>query len=156
MNLRVMPLLSLLIALTVCSCKQDPETLVRGGYDEKEMDAAIARARREVGFFLAALEKQEGTDFAVKAPVTDRGETEHFWLTDVVYRDGTFEGQIGNEPGLVRNVRLGQKWTLKKTEISDWMFFRDGKLHGNYTMRPLLKTMDKAEAEKWRSQFAAP
>jgi uncharacterized protein YegJ (DUF2314 family) len=154
MRTRLILLLSLVSIL--CSCKRDPETLVKGGYDEQEMEAAIARARAEVDVFIAALEKGKDSDFAVKAPIEDRGEIEHFWLTDVVYRDGAFEGLIGNEPGLVTNVKLGQKWKLKKAEISDWMFVRDEKIHGNYTMRPLLKTMKPAEAQMWQSRFAEP
>jgi len=34
----------------------------------------------------------------------------------------------------VGNVKIGQKWTIKQSEISDWMFMRDGKIYGNYTM----------------------
>ncbi|HEX5106695.1 MAG TPA: DUF2314 domain-containing protein [Pirellulaceae bacterium] len=120
------------------------------------MEAAIGRARSEVETFIAELEAGNGEDFGVKAPVTDKGEVEHFWLTDVVYRDGEFEGLIGNDPGIVSNVEFGQKWTVKKSEISDWMFMRDGKMHGNYTMRPLLKTMSAAEAEQYRSMLANP
>jgi uncharacterized protein YegJ (DUF2314 family) len=71
----------------------------------------------------------------------------------VVYRDGEFDGVIGNDPGLVTKVRLGQKWKVKK---SDWMFVRAGKIHGNYTLRPLPKTMKPPEVELWRSQFAKP
>jgi len=144
------------IALLLCSCGRDPETLVRGGYDEKEMDAAIARARSEVDVFIVRLEKQDGSDFAVKAPIKDGDDVEHFWLTDVTYRDGAFEGLIGNEPGTVRNVKLGQKWKLPKQEISDWMFMKGDKMHGNYTLRPLLRTMSKSEAAKWRAVFAEP
>lgn len=148
------PVLSLILIL--CSCSRDPETLVRDGYDEQEMEEAIACARAEVDGFVAALEKGQGSDFAVKAPVKDRGETEHFWLTDVTYREGSFAGLIGNDPGMVTNVKFGQKWTLKKLEISDWMFMRDEKMHGNYTLRPLLKTIKKEEAQMWRSRFAEP
>ncbi len=36
------------------------------------------------------------------------------------------------------------------------MFIRDGKMHGNYTLRPLLATMEEEEAELWRSRFANP
>lgn len=115
----------------ICSCSRDPETLVRDGYDEKEMEAAIARARAEVDVFIAALGKRQGSDFAVKSPIKDGGGTEHFWLTDVTYREGAFEGLIGDDPGIVTNVKVGQKWTLKKLEISDWMFIRDEKMHGN-------------------------
>lgn len=54
------------------------------------------------------------------------------------------------------NVQFGQKWTVKKEDISDWMFMRDGKMHGNYTMRPLLKTMPEREAAQFRSILAEP
>lgn len=33
---------------------------------------------------------------------------------------------------------------------------RDGKMHGNYTMRPLLKTMPADEAAQLRSLLAEP
>ena len=146
----------LFLILVCCSCSKTPETLVKGGYDEQEMDAAIARARSEVDSFIAEMTKGNGSDFAVKVPIEDKWETEHFWLTDVVYRNGKFEGKIGNDPGIVTNVKSGQKWTVKKSAISDWMFMRDGKMHGNYTMRPLLKTMPEEEAAKFRSMLANP
>ena len=120
------------------------------------MEAAIARARSEVDVFIAEMSKGNGTDFAVKAAIQDKEDTEHFWLTDIVYRNGGFEGVIGNEPGIVTNVKSGQKWTVKKSEISDWMFMRDGKMYGNYTMRPLLKTLPEEEAAKFRSMLANP
>ena len=157
-------LLLVLSALLCCSCGESPddssgglpETLARGGYDQQEMDAAIARARSEVDTFITELSKGNGTDFSVKAPIKDGDNTEHFWLTDIVFRDGEFKGMIGNDPGMVGNVEIGQKWTIKKSEISDWMFMRDGKMHGNYTMRPLLDSMP-AEAAAWfRSIFANP
>lgn len=149
-------LLLVFLILTCCSCSKSPETLVKGGYDEQEMDAAIARARSEVDSFISEMSKGNGTNFAVKVPIEDKGETEHFWLTDVVYRNGNFEGVIGNDPGMVTNVEMGQKWTVKKSEISDWLFMRDGKMYGNYTIRPLLKTMSEKEATRFRSILASP
>lgn len=146
----------LLLLLLCCSCQSKPSTLVEGKYDEAEMDAAITRARLEVDSFIAELTKGDGEEFAVKAPIKDGGETEHFWLTDVVYRGETFEGKIGNDPGVVTNVKFGQAWSIKKYEISDWMFMRGGKMHGNYTMRPLLKVMPKELADEYRSMLANP
>ena len=149
-------LLLALLILSGCASNKPSDTLVRGGYDEKEMDAAIARARSEVDSFIAEMRKGNGTDFAVKVPIQDKDETEHFWLTDIVYRNEKFEGVIGNEPGIVSNVKMGQKWSVKKAEISDWLFMRDGKMHGNYTVRPLLKTMSEEDAAKIRSMLANP
>lgn len=145
-----------LLVVLCCSCTKSPETFVKGGYDEQEMEAAIARARSEVDVFIKELSKRNGTDFAVKAPIQDEDDIEHFWLTDIVYRNGKFEGVIGNDPAIVKNVKFGQTWTIKKSEISDWLFMRNGKMHGNYTMRPLLKTMPEAEAAKFRSMLANP
>jgi uncharacterized protein YegJ (DUF2314 family) len=146
----------ILLAAAFSACSTKPDTLITSGYDEKEMEAAIARARSEVDQFIAELTQPTGEDHAVKAPIEDGGETEHFWLTDLKYKDGQFEGTINNEPGLVKNVKLGQKWKIKKEEISDWLYMRDGKMHGNYTMRPLLKAMPADEAAEFRSMLAEP
>ena len=135
--------------VTVCGCGgSTPDTLVESGYDQQEMDAAIARARSEVDAFIAELSNPTGSDHAVKAAIVDDGATEHFWLIDVSFNNGEFKGTINNDPGIVGNVTIGQEWTIKKPEISDWMFMRDGRMHGNYTMRPLLKTMSESEAAK--------
>jgi len=144
------------LILAICSCKRSPETLVKEGYDEEEMEAAIARARSEVDSFIAEMSKGNGTDFAVKVPIEDKGETEHFWLTDIVYRNGTFEGVIGNDPGIVTNVKSGQKWTVKKSEISDWMFMRNGKIVGGETIKPTLKSLPKADADALRARMEQP
>ena len=136
---------------------EKPETLVLvGREDQDEMDAARDRARREVGAFVAALRAGDGNNFGVKATITDAGRKEHFWLTDVEYRDGTFFGRIDNEPGIVQNVKIGQEWSVAEAEIADWMFIRAGKMHGNYTMRPLLKRLPEAQAAKLRSMLAEP
>jgi uncharacterized protein YegJ (DUF2314 family) len=149
-------LLFALVIVCLGGCNKKPDTLITSGYDEKEMDAAIARARGEVDPFIAELARPTGENHAVKAPIQDAGQTEHFWLTEVRYQNGQFEGTINNEPGIVKNVKLGQKWTIKKADISDWMFMRGGKMHGNYTMRPLLKAMPPDDAAKFRAMLAEP
>jgi uncharacterized protein YegJ (DUF2314 family) len=146
-----------LISLVTCGCGgSEPSTLFEGDYAEEEMSAAILRAQSEVEIFIQDLSSQAGTGHAVKVPIREGSEVEHFWLTDVQYSDGVFQGQIGNEPGVVGNVKFGQAWRAEKGEISDWMFFRDGKMHGNYTVRPLLKSMSPHEANQLRSMFAVP
>jgi len=149
-------LLCCLISLALAGCSGEPETLVRDGYDETEMAEATERAISEVDDFIADLQSGRSENYAVKAPIEDAGEIEHFWLTDVKFANGEFTGTISNEPGMVSNVEMGQPWTVAKTEISDWMYMRDGKMHGNYTMRPLLATMPEEEAEQFRSIFAKP
>lgn len=146
-----------LLIFTACGCSRErPSTLADGNYDVQEMDAAIARARSEVESFIQELEHPTGMMHAVKAPIEDDGQVEHFWLTDLKYEDGNFKGTINNDPGIVHNVKIGQAWSVGKNEISDWMFMKDNKMHGNYTMRPLLKTLPPEEAEKMRAILAEP
>ncbi|RCS46144.1 DUF2314 domain-containing protein [Bremerella cremea] len=120
------------------------------------MNQAIAKAKETVDKFIKVLKSGKGENFAVKAPIRDGEQVEHFWITNISYKDGKFIGQINNEPGMVKNVTLGQKWTISKKEISDWMYMRDNKIHGNYTLRPLLKTLPEAEAKKMRAILADP
>ena len=149
--------LFLALLLTFVGCRKDlPETLIEGGYDEQEMSAAIAKAQGSVDAFLSELNNPQGTDHSVKAAVQDQENVEHFWLTDITFANDEFEGLIGNEPGMVSNVQMGQKFKVKKSEISDWMYMKDGKMYGNYTMRPLLKTMPQEEAAFFQSMLAEP
>jgi uncharacterized protein YegJ (DUF2314 family) len=144
------------LLLSIFGCSQKPETLITEEYDQAEMDVAITRAHREVDAFIAELGNPTGEDHAVKAPIQDGEATEHFWLTDVSFRDGKFHGTINNDPGIVSNVKFGQSWSLAKEEISDWMYMRDGKMYGNYTMRPLLTTLPEEEAAHYRALLAEP
>lgn len=138
----------LLSFVLLAGCSKKPETLVTGDYDEKAMDAAIARARSETDVFLKVLESGKADSFSVKAPITDKHGTEHFWITDITFKDGVFHGKIGDEPGIVKNVKFGQDWTIKREDISDWMYVRGERIHGGYTIDPLLPTMPRSEAKE--------
>lgn len=70
--------------------------------------------------------------------------------------NGEFVGLISNLPDTVTDVKLGDQRKIAKDEISDWMYLRDGKMYGNYTMRPLLKSMPKDQAKKFEAMFATP
>ncbi len=155
---RVWSVLLMFIAASVCLA-DEPNTLAPGDYDKAEMAAAIKKAQGSVDRFLKEMEAGKGMRFAVKAPIQhleDEEKVEHFWLIDVTYKDGVFEGTIDNKPEIVEHVALGQKWKIAREEISDWMFLRDGKMHGNYTVRPLLKSMNPREAQFIRSILAEP
>lgn len=137
----------LLVAMSGCG-KSEPEIVVQKTPDQKERDAAIEQeleaatthARHEVNSFITELSKPTGSNYAVKVPIQDKGQTEYFWLTAVSFKNDEFTGTIESNPQIVGNVKLGQSWTVKKNEISDWTFQRAGQTHGNYTLRPLLKT----------------
>lgn len=149
-------------ALMVAACSRNngnrsdespkPETLTQE-YDEAEMNTAMATARSRVDEFLKVLGANGAESFSVKAPVRDGDETEHFWLVDVTYKNGSFSGEIGNEPGIVRNVKAGQKWEIKKEEISDWMYTIEGRIYGGVTIDPLLDSFPQDKADALRAKL---
>ncbi len=129
-----------------------PETLTKE-FDEAAMDAAIATARSRVDEFLKVFEEKGADSFSVKAPIQDGDETEHFWIVNISYADGEFSGEIGNDPGIVKNVKAGQKWQIKKSEISDWMYTKGEMIHGGFTIDPLLGSFPKDQADALRSKL---
>ena len=65
--------------------------------------------------------------------------------------------------GVPNNVPLDATWLLpgERTDIdanriSDWMFMRNGKIVGNFTLRPALKRMPPEEAARYRAMLEEP
>ncbi len=122
------------------------------------MIAAIAKARETLPQFWQIFDKRERgeVDFSLKVKITDKNGTEHFWATDIERRDGKKMGTISNDPNIVAAVKLGDRIEIPDADISDWLYMRDGKMVGNETLKPLLKTMPAAEAEKLKEMMANP
>ncbi len=147
---------ALLLALIVGCSKRDP--IINVDDDDPEMVAAIAKGRETLPQFWQVFDKTEHgeTDFALKVKITDKHGTEFFWVTDLVRKDGKIMGIIGNDPDIVKNVKLGDHIEVPEPDISDWLYMRDGKMYGNWTIRPLFKKMSKAEVAKFKSILAEP
>lgn len=126
--------------------------------DDPEMPAAIAQARELLPKFWKTFDKPERgeSDFALKVKITDQNGTEHFWVTDIERRDGQIHGTINNEPRVVKSVKLGEQILVPEADISDWLYMREGKMVGNYTLKALFKTMPPAEVRKYKRQMAEP
>ena len=134
-----------------------PETLTRVDSNSPEMVEAVASARKTLPYFwdrrASALNPE---DYMVKVAIEDGEMIEHFWLTHPVVEDDTVKGEIGNDPGIVKNVKFGELVTVPESKISDWMYSEGDKMHGNYTARVLAKphTMGKAQYEQLMAMFA--
>lgn len=150
MKTKINAIIALLALLCCYTYAEDPDTLVSGGYSQREMDQAIKRANSELPSFLEELEKADADTYSIKTPITDGDDVEHFWIVDIKYKDGVFSGKVGNDPGIVGNVKFGDHITVNEDEISDWMYMKNGKIYGGYTIDPLLATMSKEEADSYR------
>jgi len=145
----------LVASLSGCS-KQDKTVDV--AEDDAEMAAAITKARDTLPQFWQTFEKREHgeSDFSLKVKITDKKDTEHFWLTEIERKDGKTLGTINNDPDIVKNVKFGDRMPIPEADISDWLYMRDGKMVGNYTLRVLFKKMPMKEVEKYKKMLADP
>ncbi|EGF92828.1 hypothetical protein ABI_12660 [Asticcacaulis biprosthecium C19] len=134
--------------------QDDPIVVVEEG--DAAMNAAIAKARSTLPVFWAELAdpKPNESDFALKIEISDGEAVEHFWCTDIVGDGKAARCAIGNDPQWVTNVKLGQVIDVKPDDISDWMYFRDGKIVGGQTIRALLPHLPPEEAEVYRNMLA--
>ncbi|HTL16757.1 MAG TPA: DUF2314 domain-containing protein [Patescibacteria group bacterium] len=135
-----------------------PDKTINIADDDPEMLAAIAKARDTLPQFWNRYEKhdQGETDFALKVKISDKSQTEYFWVSELERKNGELFGTINNDPELVHNVKLGQRLKIPAEDIADWLYLKQGKIVGNYTLRVLFKKMAPDEVEKNKRLLADP
>lgn len=136
------------------SSRPDNPPIVSVDENDAAMNGAIQRARQEVGTFIQALQnpRPNQSTFAVKKEFTEGDTSEHMWIVSPTYDGSAFRGRLDNEPGELKNVKLGDAVTISPKEISDWMYVEDDKLVGGYTIRVL---RDRLSADEKREHDAS-
>lgn len=129
--------------------------------DDPVMWAAIAKARETLDEFWGRFEKPtpDVGRFALKVAISDpdQATVEHMWVGALERKDdGVIEGTINNEPNHLKSVKFGQRYRFKSEQISDWMFYRRGKIVGGYTIRPMLERLPAERANAIRRMLETP
>lgn len=134
------------------------DTVVPVAPGNKAMDAAIAKARGSIAEFWRQHAKPDpGVEFlALKVRISDGKATEYFWLIEIQRKGAAHSGIINNDPNRVTKVKLGQRYSFKEADISDWTYMRNGRIVGNETLRVLLDMMPPEDAAKYRTMFEKP
>ena len=70
--------------------------------------------------------------------------------------DGRYSGRFANAPRDLPGKKAGEVALFNEADISDWMFMRNGKIVGGETIRPLLKSLPKADADALRARLETP
>lgn len=160
--MRLVPILgaALLLACAVAEVvRAQDSSYIKIPNRDPEMEAAKAKARATLSQFWEKLERpgpgEEGFALKVSLPYSPR-DTEHIWTKDVERKDGKITAVINNRPRDVKTVRLGQRIEIREDQISDWMFVRNGKMVGNFTLRPMLARMPPADAARYRAMLEEP
>lgn len=138
------------LALATVACKDDPEERV-GPFREPdpEMRAAMRAARAGLDRFFRVFDDPSRGEhgFAVKIGVIDSRPTRYFWLEELERAEGGVSGVIDRKP-LLNLGRAPERVRADHDAIVDWLYLRDGKVHGYFTLRPSMKAMTPSELEK--------
>jgi uncharacterized protein YegJ (DUF2314 family) len=121
------------------------------------ISAAIAEARAALPEFWASYENPKASEggHSLKVRFPTRGtNSEHIWMADVKkLGEGHYSGGFANAPRDLPGRREGDLVEFTAASISDWMFLRDGKIVGGETIRPLLKSLPKRDADALRARL---
>ncbi len=119
--------------------------LVKG--DDPQMAEAFAEARSTIEQFIQALQNPKPSQslFSVKVPIGDGENIEYIWLHSVQIQGSRFMGIVDNEPSISTDVSVGDRVSVAREEISDWMYVEEGKLTGGFTLHALRNGMSQRE-----------
>ena len=136
-----------------CGERSAKTSTASAGYDTKKMDAAIAQAKSGIEDFVTALQTGDGADFAIKEKIEAAGAiNEYVWLNKVEYVDGKLQGTVGEQEHIA-DVEPGMIRTVKKDDVVDWKYEKDGKVFGNYTLRLLIKSVPEDDRGPYEVEF---
>lgn len=117
-----------------------------------QMNEAIENAKKTLDSFEIAIQNNSRvfTFFGLKKRFEENGNIEHIWIGNIINSNGKFYGIVDNLPEKITNVKLGDTIEINKNEISDWMYVKNSKLHGGYTIRLLVKRMSESERQDFK------
>jgi uncharacterized protein YegJ (DUF2314 family) len=126
--------------------------------EEPAMKKAFERASQTLDdFFVKANQSLPAhTGFALKVAISEGRRTEYFWVSSFIRKvDGSFEGEIDNEPRIVKHVKAGQRYAFPRNRIVDWTYIDRGerRMVGNFTLCALLTKEPQQEAEATKKRF---
>ena len=127
--------------------KSSNAAVVGASGDDPKMLTATAEARKTWPDFVKAFRnKPENSEsFSAKFPFDAPDQKEFMWVEVVSIKGDTVVGRLGNDPVWVKDLKLGDEVKMNVSELSDWMYLKDGEIVGGYTVKVL---MEKQQQEK--------
>lgn len=107
--------------------------------DDRELERAIAEARRRLGEFKEAFASRSITGsgkrspYLIKARFGEDPDAEHMWVEVTDIRGDRFTGVLRSTPLVVPDLTEGEVVTVFADDISDWIATLNGQPIGNFT-----------------------
>lgn len=124
--------------------------------DDEEMNAAIQEAIRTYPLFEQAMQQPDTslTDFAVKMKFAySNDNNEHKWVSNLHMIGGQLFGVLDRDPLHVEGIKSGDTLRVVRDDITDWMYVKNGKMQGGYTMKAIYNNMDEKEKKEFRESL---
>jgi uncharacterized protein YegJ (DUF2314 family) len=110
------------------------------------MLAASQRARDTLDSFIERITLSDPpSSRSIRARVGSGAGAEPIWLDEPVFRNGSFRAVVGNLPGEVPGVEIGDAVVVSRSEVLDWLFVEERCMAGAYTLRVDRARMTDAE-----------
>lgn len=149
---RVLASLSLALALLPAHAQV---TTVKPG--EPAVEAAIVKAQSTLPTFfrLQANPRPGQNGFSVKIRLPKKSSVGdwHVWGENVVRSGDTITATLAANTQADPDYAPGQHLTASLSQISDWLYWENGKMRGAYTVRALLPFMAPDHAARMRAQL---
>ena len=95
--------------------------------------------------------------FVEETEDADSPLVEYMWINDVAFDGDTVSGTLLNDPEAFHSVQSGDVVQVPFAQVSDWLFYRDDKSYGGFTIQLMRSQMDAAERaehdEAWDLNF---
>ena len=152
-------LLFIFCAFLFFSCDKQPVSgpaeMVQLDRADAELQRIAENARSTLPSFFRHLARP-GADvhsFCIKYPfISDDGiVSEQLWLTGIRFKNGEYSGTLANAPRHLSKMKKGDTVSFSTDSITDWMYIREGKIIGGYSIKYLLeKTPEEQRSEEQR------
>jgi uncharacterized protein YegJ (DUF2314 family) len=140
--------LLLITACLISSCggqstkSKDPIVYAEG--NDPELEQAKKDALSTLDYFMKTFNihsSDTAFHFSLKADFIDNGEHEHMWISLNKIENAKFQGLLGNEPQIIKNIKYGDLVTISRDQIEDWIILdtKTNNWEGGYSVKILQK-----------------
>ena len=127
------------------SCSKPDVQLISTGVAKTngngDVATAVIHAQRTLDSFVAEYEHPKPGDrgFGIQGSFPTPSGPEHIWVHLTSYKNGVFTGHLADEPTAATSIHKGDKVSVKSADVSDWIYEKDGKKVGGFTIDALGK-----------------
>lgn len=121
--------------------------------DDADMNAAIVKANKTYPEFLRLFSAGDSSlsRFSVKMFFEYGEGREHMWVTELYLENGKLFGLLDSDPMYIDSLERGDTLLVSENAVSDWLYVKNGKMVGGYTLKVTYNNLDSAEKKELKA-----